>query len=379
MNDKRPIGVDLFCGAGGMTLGFEQAGFDVIAAFDVEAWNIATHQKNFPKTKAVALDLAKASGKTLREHARLGNRTIDVVFGGPPCQGFSVGGKRDLDDERNLLVYEFAKLVRELRPRYFVMENVRGLLLEPVRSVLESFLRRVKRAGYAVVEPVVPLDAADFGVPQRRLRTFVLGYRKDLPAPSYPEPKACVNEPGRQYKPVVRDAIADLPEVELHEELLHTDVFTGELGEGSHYSRLLRGLARDRVDRSYPRKLPKNRLTGCFRTTHSRETRRRFAATPPGGAEPVSRYIRLDLDAVAPTIRAGTGVDHGSHTAPRPIHPTTPRCITAREAARLHSFPDWFEFHGTRWHNFRQIGNALPPLLARAVASQILELLESRT
>jgi len=375
MKNKRPISVDLFCGAGGMSLGFEQAGFDVVAAFDVEAWNIATHKKNFPKTKAVALDLAKVSGKTLREHARLGNRTIDVVFGGPPCQGFSVGGKRDLDDERNLLVYEFARLVRELRPRYFVMENVRGLLLEPVRPVLESFVRRIKRAGYAVVEPIVPLDAANFGVPQRRLRTFVLGYRKDLPAPRYPAAKACVNESGQTYRPVVRDAIADLPEVESHEELWDTDVFMGELDEGSHYARVLRGLIRDRADHSYPRRVVTNRLTGCFRTKHSRETRKRFAATPPGGAEPVSRYIRLDLDAVAPTIRAGTGTDHGSHTAPRPIHPTTPRCITPREAARLHSFPDWFEFHGTRWHDFRQIGNALPPLLARAVASQILELL----
>lgn len=373
MKQKKPIAIDLFCGVGGMTFGFEQAGFDVVAAFDIEHWNIATHRRNFPQTKAFALDLAEASGKTIRRLACIGNRTIDVVFGGPPCQGFSVGGKRDLSDKRNLLLYEFSRLVRELKPRYFVMENVRGLLLDHARPVLESFLRRVKRAGYAVAEPVGLLDAADFGVPQRRQRTFILGYRKGLSAPGYPTPKAMIDESGKEYKPVVRDAISDLPDIEQYEDLFDIDVFDGELGEGSHYSQLMRGLARDAADRSRPRKMIERRLTGCLRTKHSRQTTKRFAATPPGASEPISRYIRLDLDRVAPTIRAGTGRDHGNHTAPRPIHPTVPRCITTREAARLHSFPDWFEFHGTRWHDFRQIGNAVPPLLARAVAERVLE------
>lgn len=377
MKSHRPICIDLFCGVGGMTLGFEQAGFDVVAAFDVEQWNITAHKRNFPQTKASALDLAKTSGKMIREHARIDNRTIDVLFGGPPCQGFSVGGKRDLNDERNLLVYEFSRLVRELKPRYFVMENVRGLLLDHARPVLDSFLLRVKRAGYAVVEPVTLLNASDFGVPQRRQRTFILGHRKDLPAPSYPLPKPIIDDSGQEYDPLVRDAITDLPDIESHDELFESDVFIGELEDGSHYSQLMRGLARSDGDHSPPRKMARNRLTGCLRTHHSKEIRKRFAATPPGGAEPISRYIRLDLEKVAPTIRAGTGADHGSHTAPRPIHPTIPRCITTREAARLHSFPDWFEFHGTRWHGFRQIGNAVPPLLARAVAREVLQALDS--
>ena len=378
MSGKRPISIDLFCGAGGMTLGFEQAGFEVAAAFDIEEWNVASHKKNFPTTKAFAANLAEASGKTLREHARIGNRNIDVVFGGPPCQGFSVGGKRNLDDKRNHLVYDFARLVRELQPKYFVMENVRGLMLDHARPVLESLLRRVKLAGYCVVEPIEVLDAADFGVPQRRHRTFILGYRKDLPAPSYPEPTSRATMLGKRNRPVVRDAIGDLPEVDQYKELYDSDVYEGDLKKGSYYSRLLRGLERDQTDYSHPRPIKENRLTGCLRTHHSKETRKRFAATPPGGSEPISRYIRLDLDKVAPTIRAGTGADHGSHTAPRPIHPTTPRCITAREAARLHSFPDWFVFHGTRWHDFRQIGNAVPPLLARVVATKVLEVLDYR-
>src|ERR1035438_2345757 len=114
MNTDRPKSIDLFCGAGGMSLGFEQAGFDVRAAFDCEPWNIATHRKNFPKAVAETVDLSKETGDSLRQKGYLNTQEIDVVFGGPPCQGFSVGGKRDLEDERNLLVYSFARLVREL-------------------------------------------------------------------------------------------------------------------------------------------------------------------------------------------------------------------------------------------------------------------------
>lgn len=202
----------------------------------------------------------------------------------------------------------------------------------------------------------------------------MLGYRKDLPAPEYPKPTTLAKS-GKKTGPVVRDAIGDLFVIDQHEELYCTDVYEGNLREASDYARILRGQDEDENDRFYPRSFETNRLTGCLMTNHAKDIRKRFAATPPGTAEPISRYIRLDLENVSPTLRAGTGADHGSHTAPRPIHPIIPRCITAREAARLHSFPDWFTFHGTRWHDFRQIGNAVPPLLARAVASKVLEAL----
>lgn len=368
----RPTAIDLFCGVGGMSLGFEQAGFNVVAAFDSEDFNIRSHSLNFPDTKAVVADLSKCSGDDLRKLAKLGRRKVDVVFGGPPCQGFSFGGRQDIEDERNRLVYDFARLIRQLKPTYFVMENVKGLMSSKARPILTAFVRRVRYAGYRVVEPIRVLNAADFGVPQRRWRTFVLGYRKDADPIEYPEPRGCIDELGREFQPVVQDALSDLPVLEEHHELFNLDTYTGTLSTpNTAYARLMRAIASDSSDKSSSRKNGFG-LTGCLRTRHSDEIVRRFTQTPPGESEPVSRYIRLNWNDVAPTIRAGTGVERGSHTAPRPIHPEVPRCISAREAARLHSIPDWFHFHGTRWHDFRQIGNSVPPLLARAVAQQVI-------
>ena len=368
---ERPASIDLFCGAGGMTLGFEQAGFDVLAAYDLEEFNIATHRANFPDTRAFAADLSTSSGDALRKLAALHRTEIDVVFGGPPCQGFSFGGRQDVDDDRNLLVYDFARLVRELNPKYFVMENVRGLMSSRAKPILESFVRRLKRAGYLVVEPIRVLNAADYGVPQRRLRTFVLGYRNGLVAPKYPDPRGIILRSGSRYKPVVRDAISDLPVLERFEHLFEQDAFDEPLLKTDNaYAALMRGTMKDPRDHARKRK-HRTSLTGCLRTRHSKATVRRFSSTPQGAAESISRYIRLALNEVAPTIRAGTGTDRGSHTAPRPIHPKVPRCISAREAARLHSLPDWFQLHGTRWHAFRQIGNSVPPLLASEVARAV--------
>jgi len=366
MKRSRPTAIDLFCGAGGMSLGFEQAGFDVVAAFDVEEINIVTHRLNFPETSAEVANLAEHNGDTLRKLAGLGRTEIDVVFGGPPCQGFSCGGLRDIDDERNLLVFDFLRLVRQLEPKYFVMENVKGLTSIDCRPILESFVRRSHRAGYRIVQPIRVLNAADFGVPQRRWRTFVLGCRSDMPLIEYPK-----SDPGA-VRPVVRDAISDLPKLEGRGELFESDIYRGSLNLAAHrYAKIMRGIVRDTDDRSPRRRVKNSELTGCLRTKHTMETIRRFANTAPGDAEPVSRYIRLDWNDVSPTIRAGTGVERGSHTAPRPIHPSVNRCISAREAARLHSIPDWFQFHGTRWHDFRQIGNSVPPLLARAVGASV--------
>lgn len=370
----RPISIDLFAGVGGMSLGFEQAGFDVVAAFDSESRHVETYNTNFPEDRAIALDLAKATGHEIRHVSKVGNRMIDVLFGGPPCQGFSVGGRRELDDCRNRMVFHFSRLVRELRPRYFVMENVEGLLLSHAESVLKSLCIRFKRAKYDIVEPIQVLDAADFGVPQRRRRTFILGARRNLTLPEYPTRRGISNGNGEPYFPTVRDALSDLPEIELFDELFDSDGLTHAYGEPSHYACLLRGEIRESGDHSRPRDVDGGLLTGCLRTVHSPRTLRRFRSTPPGGVEPVSRYYRLAFDGIAPTIRAGTNVDRGKHTAPRPIHPQKPRCITVREAARLHSFPDWFQFHGTRWHAFRQIGNSVPPRLARAVAKAVLDI-----
>lgn len=371
MKHHRPKAIDLFCGVGGLGLGVEQAGFDVVGAFDSQQFNVDSHSANFPSTRTFKADLSKVSGRHLLELSGARSTEVDLVVGGPPCQGFSVGGKRDLNDARNLLMYEFARLVREIRPKYFVMENVQGLTSSHARPVLESFVRRVKRNGYRVVEPIQVLDAANFGVPQRRKRVFVLGYRKDLIAPVYPDAITPVDGKGIRRRITVKDAISDLPKIEHFDALFKQDFFIKRLPVPRRkYARILSGHRVDESDLSLARSRP-DVVTGFLRTDHTSITKRRFHQTKPGKCEPVSRYIRLAWESVSPTLRAGTGPDRGRHTAPRPIHPDSPRCITTREAARLHSFPDWFVFHGTRWHDFRQIGNSVPPMLARAVAAEI--------
>jgi DNA (cytosine-5)-methyltransferase 1 len=193
---------------------------------------------------------------------------------------------------------------------------------------------------------------------------------------TYPPPQPCLSS-DREFTPVVRDAIRDLPILERFDYLFERDEYDRPLAPTRNpFASLMRGLIEDPIDRSKRRKSP-SILTGCSRTRHSADTIRRFSATAEGSAEPISRYIRLAWNQIAPTIRAGTGADHGSHTAPRPIHPRIPRCISVREAARLHSLPDWFQFHGTRWHDFRQIGNSVPPLLARAVACMVAQAVNS--
>jgi len=372
MRKSRPIAIDLFCGVGGMSLGFKQAGFRVIGAFDSEGRHVKAYKKNFPSMPAFSVDLRRMKGYQLMELIDCRNE-IDLVFGGPPCQGFSIGGKRDVNDERNLLIYEFARLVRQIKPKYFVLENVEGLMLGYAKKMLDSFVHRVRLAGYDVVEDIRTLNASDFGVPQRRKRTFVMGYRSDMMRPTYPQHTPIIDQFGKAYYPVVRDAIGDLPVVEEFDELFDEDGYVGTLGEPSHYAKLMRGEIKESSDALPKRRRNGNPLTGCLRTCHTKQSITRFMETAPGKSERVSRFHRLNYESFAPTIRAGTGTDRGSHTSPRPIHPEYPRCITVREAARLHSFPDWFEFHPTRWHAFRQIGNSVPPRMARFVGIEVLK------
>jgi DNA (cytosine-5)-methyltransferase 1 len=361
---QRPIGIDLFAGAGGLSLGFEQAGFDVVAAVEIDPIHCAIHEFNFPKTVTICKSVIDLDSVEIRSRAGIGNRAIDVVFGGAPCQGFSLIGKRAMDDPRNDLVHHFVRLVLELRPRYFVFENVKGLTVGPHKKFLEEIIEEFQTDGtYNVVTDYRVLNAADYGVPQDRRRLFLLGARKGLALPTYPDTRQRVT---------VAEAIGDLPEVEEIPELIERDWTPAKYKKSSPYAKKLRGLANDPCDFSYRREFDRNILTSSLRTYHTELSRSRFAATPCGETETVSRFHKLDPDGVCNTLRAGTNSDRGAFTSPRPIHPYTPRCITVREAARLHSYPDWFRFHVTKWHGFRQIGNSVPPLLAQAVAAQVM-------
>lgn len=378
-NGKRPIGVDLFAGAGGMSLGFEQAGFDVAAAVEYDPVHCATHEFNFPDCAAICRSVADIDGKYIREHSRIGDRPVDVLFGGAPCQGFSMIGKRALDDPRNSLVHHFVRLVVELKASYFVFENVRGLTVGAHRKFLEEIIAECRKNGYKVLEDYQVLNASHHGVPQNRQRLFLMGARRGFPLPDYPEATHAVDddaEAGNLFRlstPTVWDALRDIPEADDYEELLHRDWVKARFKKSTAYSAPLRGDEDDPEDYSTPREFDASLLTSSMRTIHTDLSRKRFLETEFGDTEPVSRFHKLDPKGVCNTIRAGTASDHGAFTSPRPIHPYSPRCITVREAARLHSYPDWFRFHVTKWHGFRQIGNSVPPLLARAVASKVRE------
>ena len=173
--------------------------------------------------------------------------------------------------------------------------------------------------------------------------------------------------------PTVWDAIGDLPDADDYDELMDGDAVLAEFGEPSDYAAALRGLRRDPADFSHRREFDEKLLTSSMRTVHTELSRTRFAATAPGTTEEVSRFLRLHPEGICNTLRAGTASDRGAHTSPRPIHPKLSRVITVREAARLHAYPDWFRLHATKWHGFRQIGNSVPPPLARAVAGSLLK------
>jgi DNA (cytosine-5)-methyltransferase 1 len=359
----RPIGIDLFAGAGGLSLGFEQAGFDVSAAVEIDPIHCAVHEYNFPYSKVICASVVDLSGENIRRIAGIGNTEIDVVFGGAPCQGFSMMGKRALDDARNQLVFHYVRLVTELQPKYFVFENVKGLTLGKHACFLDELINALHESGYQVLLPHKVLNAADFGVPQDRRRLFLIGARAGQGLPSYPEPASS--------KISVWNAIGDLPDADAFSELLESDSTRAQWKTNAAYARRMRGLTNDPVDFCYARQFEKNLLTSSLRTGHSDISQARFLETPCGETEPVSRFKKLHPDGLCNTLRAGTDSARGAFTSPRPIHPFLPRVITVREAARLHSYPDWFRFHATKWHGFRQIGNSVPPLLGRAVGGQI--------
>lgn len=366
---SKAIAVDLFAGAGGLSLAFEAAGFSVMAAVEYDPIHAATHEFNFPECATICRSVAEIDGEYIRSHSRIGKRDIDVVFGGPPCQGFSMMGKRALDDPRNSLVHHFVRIVSELEPKYFIFENVRGLTVGNHKRFLDEIIVEFESKGYGVVQDYKVLNATNFGVPQDRQRLFLLGARKGCSAPRYPAPthNALGSSMALEFvtaTPTVWDAIGDLPEADDYAELLERDWTEAKFGKPSAYSKTLR---------QTPESRGRELLTSSMRTVHTALSKKRFQATAHGAIEGVSRFFKLDPNGVCNTLRAGTASDRGAFTSPRPIHPSSPRCITVREAARLHSYPDWFRFHVTKWHGFRQVGNSVPPLLGKAVASQIAE------
>ena len=172
-----------------MSLGIQQAGFDVVAAFDLEPINVEIHSRNLPHCRTLLEDVIKLTGRKIRSLSGIGNRRIDVLFGGPPCQGFSEIGKGDVDDPRNRLLLDFARLVGELRPSFFVIENVEGILFNRTSTTLKNCEYRLDRAGYSIVWPIRAINARDHGVPQNRSGVFIMGARNGRLSPTILMPR----------------------------------------------------------------------------------------------------------------------------------------------------------------------------------------------
>lgn len=379
--NRRPVGIDLFAGAGGMSLGFEQAGFDVAAAVEIDPVHCAIHEFNFPETVVIPQSVSTLSGADIRRMAKLGDTEIDCVFGGPPCQGFSLIGQRVLDDPRNSLVMDFVRLVAELDAKTFVFENVKGLTVGKQKQFLEELVVAFEERGYQVRLPWRVLDAAHYGVPQHRHRLILFGAKKGLDVPDYPLAITNPADGARQMQglplgPNCKEAIGDLPDAERFETLSETDaVKTSAFKKPSDYAAEMRCQTNNAWHFGDVRDWNPAILTSSARTVHTDISKGRFAETVPGQVEPISRFLKLSPTGLCNTLRAGTDGARGAFTSPRPIHYDYARCITVREMARLHGFPDWFRLHSTKWHGARQIGNAVPPPLARAVAGSVVSAL----
>lgn len=349
--------VDLFSGCGGFSLGASNAGCDVVLSFDIDPILTSSYKANFPSANLVLGDVSELSGE---DCVKMAGGSVDGIIGGPPCQGFSSIGKRQKSDPRRRLLTHFFRVVSEARPKFFIMENVKGITHDHSSMILEQSLDIV-RNDFDVTEPMV-LDAADFGAATKRPRVFVFGFRKDL---SLDFSDASLDS-YRCSPTTVREAISDLSEATaLGLDNLGFDIW--KLGGRSKVSRYAKGL-----------RSTTGQFTGNASTRHTDAVRDRFASVEPGKADQVGRHPRLSWNGQAPTLRAGTGSDRGSFQSLRPIHPEENRVITVREAARLQGFPDEFRFHPTIWHSFRMIGNSVSPTLAKAVLSAVLDLVNNR-
>jgi DNA (cytosine-5)-methyltransferase 1 len=355
--------IDLFCGVGGFSLGAAQAGFRPLVGIDIDPDLISGYGLNFPSARAVEADISELDAPAWEEILR-GNQPLGII-GGPPCQGFSRIGKREKNDARNRLVGSFIKQVCSLRPAFFVMENVEGLLDSDFEEMLELALRRA-RDHYELIGPI-QLNACDAGVPTDRRRVIVVGYDSARVGRLVPTDFAIKS----RSKVTVRDAIEDLPAPNEDDD---GDFAWSRYSSGvslGTYARTMRGSLPRGVGWEASLKRRESEVSGLQKTIHTWEVVERFDRVAAGKTDSISRYPRLSWDGRCPTLRAGTGSERGSFQAARPIHPEEPRVITVREAARLQGFPDAFVFHPTKWHSFRMIGNSVSPPVARKVMAVI--------
>ena len=377
--------IDLFSGAGGVTLGLLNAGFDVLLCSDISESCEATHRSNFPEIPFIRRDIHWLAGADIRREAGIGNGELDLLIGGPPCQGFSIIGQRQLWDPRNGLFREFMRIAGELEPKTIVIENVTGLATLERGAVLAELGAAFRDAGYSI--DCAELLAAQYGVPQMRWRMFFVGWRNDLgqrggfPQPTHGSPGIGDLVPNRTVPPEltegfvsIRQAIGDLPPVEAGGYA--TQYEQGPEGSfqkamrlfalpplKNHYAPRLSPQNLERIRRLKPgddwRTLPHELLPGSMRRALRKDHTRRFR--------------RMEWDGVARSIITRFRDPKSGEY----IHPEQHRTISIREAARIQSFPDWFVFEASNSEQYDQVGNAVPPLLARAAAAKLRAMLDN--
>lgn len=339
---NNPTVIDLFCGCGGLSYGFIEAGCDVLLGIDHWKDAITTFENTHKNAKGIVADLFTETPKDIAQ--KTGIKNADIIIGGPPCQGFSIAGKRIIDDERNQLYKSFVSFVKYYQPKVFLMENVPNIVSMGKGVVKDSIIKDFEKLGYTVVYKV--LLASDFGVPQNRRRAFFVG-TKNKTEFVFPEP---ITE-----KPIsAKEAISDLPEKSL------TDGTKYKTEPKSHYQKLIRG-----------------KSVGVYNheiTNHSEQTTSIISLVPNGGnykdlPEELRKTRNVNiawtrLNSQKPSFTIDTG--HRHH-----FHYKYNRVPTVRESARIQSFPDTFIFLGSKTSQYKQVGNAVPPILAKVLATKI--------
>lgn len=377
---NNPIAIDLFCGVGGLSLGLSQSGFDVALKIEIEEISGRYAQYNSPESKVLyggAKGDVRYFGRETIKSLSLRKDEVALITGGPPCQGFSLAGKQNVNDPLNELVLEFARVVNEIKPFAFLMENVPGITTAGSEK-LRHAIRTLDKT-FNICEPT-KLNAWDFGVPQTRQRVFLLGIRKDFgTTPSMPAPTHLwVEKYSRALVPMTPnswDAISDLPDVDDYDFLVSADRVPYDKQPFNDFQRAMRGIKGNFLNLVPPYKWDHSICTNCRLTQHGPDLLKRLAKLAHGQSDKTSGIRRINPMSLCSTIRAGTTKDRGSWSAPRPLHPFFDRVLTTRECARIQTFPDWFTFHPSKWHGNRMVGNAVPPLLASAIGSHILKLL----
>jgi len=350
---------DLFCGCGGFTQGFQQAG--LASKLGVDLWNDATttYKHNFPKSEIINEDITKLTASDLLLKSNLSASEVDVIIGGPPCQGFSISGKRLIDDPRNVLYKSFVEFVGEIKPKVFVMENVPGLVSMADGKVKEAVIEDFSSRGYNVAWKILAAD--DYGVPQHRRRVFFIGLNKDVYGDmffEFPEPSHLTNQ-----KITCEDAISDLDFIS--DEVALPDETNYVLPPQSTYQALMREGS--------------SVLWNHVATIHNETTKKIISMVSDGGNYKElpkelwsTRKVHIAwtrMNSKKPCFTIDTGHNHQFHYKEN-------RVPTTRESARIQSFPDKFRFLGTKTSQLKQVGNAVPPLLAEAIARKILTYLE---